>query len=210
MPAGRHVPPAIASAVDTKSQLTIVQTSKAMQSLVSLYRFYVRFMQAAAAIAIGAIVVILTAQILYRYFLSGSLIWAEELSRCLLVWTCFLFAGIAYQRGEMAAVDLVTRLLTPRVRLVVMLPAIVCALFFLGVLFHYSIIYAGQNRMQILPGVSVLWRNLTGSAGGFSIFWVYISIPLGLGILFLHMLGTAIRMVATPRELPVRSEGAAL
>lgn len=180
-----------------------------MQSAVTAYRFYVRFMQLAAAAAIGAIVAILTAQIVYRYFLSGSLIWAEELSRCLLVWTCFLFAGIAYQRGEMASVDLVTRALPPTLRLLVMLPALVGALLFLGVLIFHSVGYAGQNRMQILPGVSVLWRSITGSSGGFSIFWVYISIPIGLGILFLHMLGTAVRLLVRPQALPAAVTGTA-
>lgn len=173
------------------------------------YRTYVRVMQAAAAFAMGLIVVVLTAQVLYRYFLSGSLIWAEELTRCLLVWLCFLFAGIAYRRGEMASVDFFTRSLSPRWRTFAMLPALAVALLFLGLLIHYSIIYAGQNRMQILPGVSVLWRKLTGSTGGFSIFWVYISIPIGLGILFLHMLGTMVRLLRLPRDLPGHAEGAA-
>lgn len=181
-----------------------------MQSVVTAYRFYVRLMQAAAAAAIGAIVAILTAQIVYRYFLSGSLIWAEELSRCLLVWTCFLFAGIAYQRGEMASVDLVTRALPPLLRLMVMLPALLGALLFLGVLIFHSVGYAGQNRMQILPGVSVLWRSITGSADGFSIFWVYISIPIGLGILFLHILGTIVRLLFKPQAIPVATAGIAL
>ncbi len=170
-----------------------------MKILVAVYRSYVSVMQAAAAIAVGAIVLILTCQIVYRYVLSGSLIWAEELSRCLLVWTCFLFAGIAYQRGEMASVDLLTRMLTRPVRLMAMLPALLGALFFLGVLIHYSIIYVGQNRMQILPGVSVLWRGVTGSTGGVSIFWVYVAIPIGLGILFLHVLATTVRLIVEPR-----------
>lgn len=178
-----------------------------MQPLVLAYRFYVQLMKAAAATCIAAIVAILTAQIVYRYFLSGSLIWAEELSRCLLVWACFLFAGIAYQRGEMASVDLVTRALAPTPRLLVMVPALLGALLFLVVLIYHSIGYADQNRMQILPGVSVLWRSLTGSTGGFSIFWVYISIPIGLGILFLHILGTAIRLLVRPRALPVGAAG---
>lgn len=185
------------------------QNSAASRFLVSFYRTYVRIIQGVAALAMAAIVTILTVQILYRYFLSGSLVWAEELSRCLLVWICFLFAGIAYQRGEMASVDFATRVLTPRLRVAVMLPALLGALFFLGVLIHHSIIYAGQNRMQMLPGVTVLWRTLTGSSSTFSIFWVYLSIPIGLSLLFLHMLGTAVRLVVKPRALPVQTEGAA-
>jgi TRAP-type C4-dicarboxylate transport system permease small subunit len=66
---------------------------------------------------------------------------------------------------------------------------------FLALLIHYSAVYAGQNRMQILPGVSVLWRNLTGSTGGFSIFWVYLAIPIGLSLLLLHTAGTVVRIV---------------
>lgn len=166
------------------------------------YRTYVRVMEAVAVLAMSLIIAILTTQVVYRYFLSGSLIWAEELSRCLLVWICFLFAGIAYERGEMATIDFVTRTLPPRWQAVVMLPALSGALLFLCVLIYFSAIYSTQNRMQILPGVSVLWRNLTGSTSGFSIFWVYISIPIGLGILFLHMLGTMIRLLRQLSGLP--------
>jgi len=155
------------------------------------------------------IVVILTAQVFYRYFLSGSLIWAEELSRCLLVWTCFLFAGIAYQRGEMASVDFATRALPSLLRTIVMVPALACAMFFIGVLAYYGAVYANQNHMQILPGVSVLWRKL-GGTGGFSIFWVYISIPIGLGILFLHMLGTIIRLLNEARMPKLGTGGSSL
>jgi TRAP-type C4-dicarboxylate transport system permease small subunit len=167
--------------------------------LTTAFQTYVRAMQAAAAFAMGLIVVILTAQVFYRYFLSGSLIWAEELSRCLLVWTCFLFAGIAYQRGEMASVDLVTRKLPPGLRTLFMVPALVAAMAFIAVLAWQGALYANQNHMQILPGVSMLWRKLTGSTGGFSIFWVYISIPIGLGILFLHMLSTLVRLLRDAR-----------
>lgn len=174
------------------------------------YRTYARAMQAAAAFAMALIVAILTAQVFYRYFLSGSLIWAEELSRCLLVWTCFLFSGIAYQRGEMASVDFVTRALPSRLRTFVMVPALVGAMFFIGVLAYYGALYANQNHMQILPGVSVLWRKLSGSTGGFSIFWVYISIPIGLGILFLHMLGTAVRLLQEARMPQARTAGSSL
>lgn len=163
--------------------------------LAAPYRVYAHVMQCAAAAAMGLIVVILTAQVFYRYFLSGSLIWAEELSRCLLVWTCFLFAGIAYQRGEMASVDFVTRKLPLPLRTFLMVLALVVAMVFIAVVGSYGAIYANQNRMQILPGVSVLWRKLSGSAGGFSIFWVYISIPIGLGILCMHMLGTVVRLL---------------
>jgi TRAP-type C4-dicarboxylate transport system permease small subunit len=175
--------------------MDISMTRAPAHGLSDLYRIYRRTMEVLAAGALALIVIILTAQIVYRYFLSGSLIWAEELSRCLLVWICFLFAGIAYQRGEMASVDFFTRILPARWRLAAMLPALAGTLIFLAFLTYYGAIYAMQNRMQILPGVSVPWRALTGSAGGFSIFWVYISIPIGLGILFLHVAGTAIRIV---------------
>lgn len=175
--------------------------------LTMLYRLYVRAMQIMAVVAMALIVITLATQVVYRYFLSGSLIWAEELSRCLLVWLCFLFAGIAYQRGEMAAVDSLVYTISPSWRAMVMLPALAGALLFVALLIYYSTIYAGQNWFQILPGVTVLWRNITGSASGFSIFWVYISIPIGLSILFLHICGTALRLLLLPHDLYVKSQG---
>jgi len=171
------------------------------KALLRAIRVYDKTMEILAASAIAAIVLITTTQILYRYFLSGSLIWAEELSRCLMVWICFLFLGVAYKRGEVASVDLIDRL-PPRVRVGLMIPGMVFVLIFLAVIGYHGAVYASQNMMQTLPGLNVLREKLTGSTAGVSIFWVYLSIPIGMALLSLHIIGAAVRLALGASRAP--------
>jgi TRAP-type C4-dicarboxylate transport system permease small subunit len=173
----------------------MVMSEAAFASLRKAFRFYAKGMEILAASSLALIVVITTTQILYRYFLSGSLVWAEELSRCLLVWICFLFLGVSYQRGEIAYVDLINRL-PLRLRAALMIPAMAITVIFLCVIAYYGVIYAYQNTAQTIPGLNMLLKSITGSTAGVSIFWVYLSIPIGMVLLSLHIIAFAIRLFA--------------
>jgi TRAP-type C4-dicarboxylate transport system permease small subunit len=141
-----------------------------------------------------SMLVITSAQVFCRYVLSSPLIWAEEVCRYLLIWMCFLFAGAAFQRGEMAVIELVTAALPRRVRALVMVPAYIITAGFLGVLVYYGWGYAQQNRDQAIVGVDFLWQSLTGRDSGMSMAWVYLAVPVGCGILALHFLVSAGRL----------------
>jgi len=59
----------------------------------------------------GATIVVVTAQVLFRYVLNRSLAWTEELSRYLFVWIIFLGAALAIRDATHIRIDmLVTRL----------------------------------------------------------------------------------------------------
>jgi len=78
-----------------------------------LIRQIAHISQNALRIMIGAMVAILLAimilQIIFRYGLNSSLIWAEEVCRYLLIWVSFLAAFAAYERGEIAAITVLRR-----------------------------------------------------------------------------------------------------
>lgn len=145
-----------------------------------------------SAFAIGAIVVITAAQVFSRYFLNDSIYWAEEASRALLVWACFLFAGIAFQRGEMAAVEFVTSSLPHRMRNLVLGAGRLVTAIFLFVLAYDGWLYAAQNWVQPVPGLQMLAQSLLGDEASFSIFWVYVALPIGCAILAVTMLWSAL------------------
>jgi TRAP-type C4-dicarboxylate transport system permease small subunit len=109
---------------------------------------------------------------------------------------CFLFAGAAFQRGEMVAVDMFTRSLGRRTRALVLVPAYLATIAFLAMLVYYGWRYAFQNLIQTMPGVDVLWESLTGLDTGVSIFWMYVSVPIGGALLAVHILLTTIRIGA--------------
>ena len=64
----------------------------------------------------AAMVALVFANVVARYFLSTSIVWAEELSQYLMVWIAFLGAGLALREGRHVSVDLLQDALSPRAR----------------------------------------------------------------------------------------------
>jgi TRAP-type C4-dicarboxylate transport system permease small subunit len=165
-----------------------------------LNRLHARYEQVSAllgATLMAAIVIITVTQVYYRYFLSDSLVWAEEACRSLLIWICFLFAGIAFQRGEMVAVNFVTAALPRHLRAAVIAIGYTATAAFLCSMVYYGWSYASQNWIQTVPGLELLLQSLTGGDARFSIFWVYLAVPVGSAILLLHVLVSGARILAT-------------
>ena len=159
-------------------------------------RSYERAMQVLAAGGIGLVVVIILLQVFYRYFLSDSLIWAEEVCRALLIWNCFLFAGIAFERGEMAFIGAAVRAMPPPLRVVAQLTGCVAAIALLLALVYFGWRYAVQNWVQVAPGLSIFREVITGDDRPVSIFWVYLAVPIGLAILAVHLAITAVSVTS--------------
>src|SRR3954469_21306616 len=64
-----------------------------------------------AAATLTVALVVMAAQVVFRYFLSDSLIWSEEVARYALIWSSMIGAAVAYRHGAHVAVtDVVVRL----------------------------------------------------------------------------------------------------
>ena len=59
------------------------------------------------AALIGAMTIVIIAQVLSRGLLNNSIFWAEEFSRYCFIWATFIGASVAYKSGEMVALDLI-------------------------------------------------------------------------------------------------------
>ena len=66
------------------------------------------------ALCILLMVVIILAQVFFRYVIGLALPWPEEASRFLMLWSAGLMIGTAYRRGGFVAIDLLVAL-APRV-----------------------------------------------------------------------------------------------
>jgi TRAP-type transport system small permease protein len=66
------------------------------------------------ALCILLMVVIILAQVFFRYVIGLGLPWPEEASRFLMLWSAGLMIGSAYRRGGFVAIDLLVAL-APRV-----------------------------------------------------------------------------------------------
>jgi TRAP-type C4-dicarboxylate transport system permease small subunit len=56
-------------------------------------------------------VVVILAQVFFRYVIGSALAWPEEASRFLMLWSTALMAPTAFRRGGFVAIDMVIRLL---------------------------------------------------------------------------------------------------
>jgi TRAP-type C4-dicarboxylate transport system permease small subunit len=163
---------------------------------------YRRVMRLLAGSSMLAIVIIMVVQVFARYVLNASLIWAEELCRYILVWQTFLFIGLAYQRGELVAVEILTDLLSPLWRFVLKAVVTIPILIFLGLMAVNGWSYASRFTHQTLPALDFLWSSMTGRDLGLSVRWVYISVAVGCTLLAVHLI---LSLVADAQELLARA-----
>ncbi len=172
---------------------------------------YFAVMRGIGAILLGAILVIMVAQVVARYVFNDSLIWAEELCRYLLIWITFLFIGLAYERGELVTIDAFTMQLPPKGRFALRLFIAVPCLAFLWLMTTNSISFFGRFTMQTIPAADFIWQALgLGDAAHVSILWVYYSVTIGCVLLILHILASLVvegRMLFFERSRPARGPG---
>ena len=167
---------------------------------------YIRTIRFLAGICMALIVAIMITQVFYRYVLGGSLIWAEELCRYLLIWQTFLVLGLAYSRGEFVTLDFLPSALPPRGRWILRAVTAVPIIAFLLLMAWYGYDFASRFDRQTIPALDFIWTSLTGEALGLSIRWVYVSVTVGLSLMALHVLADLVvtfrRQVIENAELP--------
>lgn len=142
---------------------------------------YRRTLFVAGSAGLAAMMGVVVMQIFCRYLLGFSLIWAEEFSRAVLVWITFLFAGLALERGEMVAVDTLVLALPRPARIAALVVGGGAALWIILELVRLGYAYAVFNSGQVLAALQI------------SQFWIYLALPVGMGLFGLHLL---VRLIA--------------
>lgn len=153
--------------------------------IVGLYESFIRIV---GGCMLGAIVVIMVAQVTARYVFGSSLIWAEELCRYIMVWMTFLLLGMSYKAGEFVSLEMLPGSLSVTARRVVRIVMAVPTLAFLALMTWAGWVYASRFDNQTIPALDFIWESLTGGPLSLSIRWVYVSVSVGCGLLFLHIL----------------------
>jgi TRAP-type C4-dicarboxylate transport system permease small subunit len=100
-------------------------------------------------------IVIVAAQVFFRYLLNHSLFWSEELARYILVWLTFLGASVAYRRGVHPSIDLFSYRLGSRGARIMRWAVHLVAVVFLGILVIYGAQFAYFVRLQISPALQI-------------------------------------------------------
>lgn len=128
---------------------------------------------------------IVFANVVLRYTTGESLVWGEEISRHMMIWVTFLGAGLVLRFGGHVAVDslhsAVQRPLARVIRFIIVAGIAV----FCGVMTYFSSLYVWATRFQ------------TTAATDISIAWIYLAMPIGFVLMFLHLLFIARRFIDT-------------
>jgi len=115
-------------------------------------------------------------QVIYRYVLAQPLHWSEELARYVFVWLSILGAALGLQKQGHFGLDLFFKMLPNRWRSLVgpFIHLLMGAVIF--VIFTQGIVLVQKTIAQESPAM------------GLSMGWVYACLPVGAGLMALHLI----------------------
>ncbi len=116
------------------------------------------------AVCLGLMVLVILAQVFFRYVIGSALPWPEEASRFLMLWSTGLMAPTAFRRGGFVAIDMVIRVL-PR------LVATLMSIFLLGV-----------TILVLWMALGIGWSEVTGLGGRFETDSLRVPVSLDLSV----------------------------
>ena len=108
------------------------------------------------------------AQIIFRYFFSIGLSWADELSRYSLVWVVFLGGSVAIEAIEDTAVTFIKQKLPEKLVKIIMLIFRIMIVIFMCLLFKTGLKFTEMGS-----------KTQTLALGGITLYWPYMAIPVG-------------------------------
>jgi len=144
----------------------------------------------AVVVAMSTVMVVLVVvNVVCRYVLNFSLVWAEEVSQYLMVWVAFLGAGLALRQGRHVAVEMLQERLPADARrglrwgLLAVVVAFLVATTVLGVMFAW---FARDMETPVL---------------NISMAIPYAAVPIGSALIAIHLLLVARDYAAGRHEI---------
>ena len=135
---------------------------------------------------IGAMVIITTAQIIFRTWFT-ALTWSDEVTRYLLIWSTFIGATCVYRHGGNIAITFIQEAFPDKVtKALKVLVHVLCMVLFL-VLCWYGCQYVTK-------------LNKTATTLPIKMKYIFICIPVSMAICAYHALVLAIRQASAKTE----------
>ena len=114
-----------------------------------------RFVKSLIAILAAALVIVVFANVLGRYFFNFALAWAEETARFLFIWLSFLGAILANAHAEHMHLTLFVDRVPNKIRKVMLIVANIVVLFILGLLVDGGATMVAQNYNWQTPALEI-------------------------------------------------------
>jgi TRAP-type C4-dicarboxylate transport system permease small subunit len=154
----------------------------------SIVRVFIKFDQvlakgetAALVLIVSVMTLVVFLQVVFRYALGRPLVWSEEMARYLFVWLSILGAALGVQKGGHFSLDFFQRMMPERgkrtLKILVhfLMGAVVVVILFQG------ITLVQMTRLQESPAMSI------------SMAWAYASLPVGAGLMTVHLLAALVK-----------------
>ena len=134
-----------------------------------------------AGLLLIAMVVIVLLQVVFRYVLNNSLIWTEELSKTLMVWTALLVAPWAYRHGANVRIEMFVGELSKKAQAILTLA--------LNLLVFWIVaIFLSESFGFFERGLTVRTDSLP-----IQVAWFYSIVPVAFSLLLLVCFETLLR-----------------
>ena len=120
-----------------------------------------------------AMICVTLAQVIFRYVVAAPLPWSEEMARYCFVWIVFLGGALGLARGIHLGVDLFVNMLPPKLKRGLDICATLLIGAFASTVINASLPVLNMNMFQRSPALGV------------QMSWVYIAIPVSMGLIVL-------------------------
>jgi len=140
------------------------------------YRILNRTLQVLTILLLSVVTVMVPIEVFLRYLFGKSLYITEEFTRYLMVWVVFLASSLALREDAHISIGILVNRFRGRWRSWLNLIAHALLIIFLIFLMVEGIVILPFQIDQIIPSM------------GIPIFWFYLAIPVGSGLMILNLL----------------------
>lgn len=126
--------------------------------------------------SMAGMAVLVSTQVFFRYALSDSIDWAEEVSRLFFVWAMFLAIPHGVRHGVHVGIDIVVKALPETTQDALLRITSALGAVLMVIVFYYALIVTAEGWEELMPTV-----DFTASV-------YYIAVVVATGHSFLHLL----------------------
>lgn len=146
-----------------------------------LYNVVSKIEEVVSSLCIGGMTIVITMQVFNRYVLQSSLDWSEELGRYLFIWAVYVGCSYAIKEDRHLEVTIIREYIGPRLK-----KAVLAVAYGLTIVFCLFCVVYGIEMTRFL-----LSTGQKTPALEIKMYWVFASVPVGLGLMALR---TAMRL----------------
>lgn len=139
-----------------------------------------------------SVLMLLTINIILRFFFSAGISWSEEFIRYGIIWITFIGSAICFRRGIHVGIDLLMESLAEKNKKTLSLIINFSSIIFMIILIKYGIDFVmfGVKMGQLMPALQL------------KMYWVYLAIPVGAFLSLIHLLIQTYGMIKKTETSP--------